>query len=487
MSTQGEITGKTFEELLPKFQDNPEELKLCIQDDEYNVKFNNPWINNMALPTSILANFYLYPSKLEMDFADRHSSEFIWYKGMMPKSNKENEIEWIEIDKGYSILVKSEYIGHKIKLKATPKNADNSKLGPDVEAISKCEVQAGPGYCPFEERHLYTEEKLKGNLIRITSYNILADYYADTEDGRNSLFVYCPQYAIDIDYRKQLLLKELVGYNSDILCMQEVDFKVFELDLIPFMGEQNMYGVHNKKGTTAEGLSTFFRVDRFELVKSIGLNIGDTIKVHPACQELFQKLQYNQQLVTRIVDLATTLQVVLLKSKEFTNKFILVANTHLYFHPDADHIRLLQIGFSMTLVDDYIKKFKAEFNTQDISMLFCGDFNSVPECGIYKLMTEGFVPDNFIDWRSKEDEAVVNVELRQPYKLASACGTPKFTNYTIGFKDCLDYIFYQNDKFRVTKVVETPSEEELNLHNAIPSVVFPSDHIAIIAELQMIN
>ena len=33
--------------------------------------------------------------------------------------------------------------------------------------------------------------------------------------------------------------------------------------------------------------------------------------------------------------------------------------------------------------------------------------------------------------------------------LDSACGAPKFTNYTVGFAACLDYIFYQKDKMEV--------------------------------------
>lgn len=69
--------------------------------------------------------------------------------------------------------------------------------------------------------------------------------------------------------------------------------------------------------------------------------------------------------------------------------------------------------------------------------------------------------------------------------MISACGTPQFTNYTVGFKECLDYIFIQKDKFNVTKVVEMPTDDELSAHIAIPSVLFPSDHIAIIAELEM--
>lgn len=96
-------------------------------------------------------------------------------------------------------------------------------------------------------------------------------------------------------------------------------------------------------------------------------------------------------------------QVTILKSNKSTDH-ILVANTHLYFHPDADHIRLLQIGFFMLYVKYIYYKTIADLNIteKNISIVFCGDFNSVPECGIYKLMTENEVPDDFIDFQSSK-------------------------------------------------------------------------------------
>lgn len=48
-----------------------------------------------------------------------------------------------------------------------------------------------------------------------------------------------------------------------------------------------------------------------------------------------------------------------------------------------------------------------DLKEQQISIVFCGDFNSVPECGIYKLMTEKFVPDDFIDFQSSEFRLLV--------------------------------------------------------------------------------
>lgn len=47
--------------------------------------------------------------------------------------------------------------------------------------------------------------------FRVITYNILADLYCDSDHTREVLFPYCPPYALAIDYRKQLFIKEIVG------------------------------------------------------------------------------------------------------------------------------------------------------------------------------------------------------------------------------------------------------------------------------------
>lgn len=85
------------------------------------------------------------------------------------------------------------------------------------------------------------------------------------------------------------------------------------------------------------------------------------------------------------------------------------------------------------------------------------------------------------------EEAAKNVTLSQSFNMKSACGTPQYTNFTAGFKECLDYIWFQTDVFKSNSFVELPSNEELEAHIAIPSVVFPSDHVALIAELEWLK
>ena len=44
------------------------------------------------------------------------------------------------------------------------------------------------------------------------------------------------------------------------------------------------------------------------------------------------------------------------------------------------------------------------------------------------------------------------VSLSHSLLLASAYGTPEFTNFTEGFAGCLDYIFYQHDQLDIAQV-----------------------------------
>lgn len=50
------------------------------------------------------------------------------------------------------------------------------------------------------------------------------------------------------------------------------------------------------------------------------------------------------------------------------------------------------------------------------------------------------------------EEAVIGVTLQQPFDIKSAYNNPKYTNFTVGFAACLDYIFYQTNNLRVLQV-----------------------------------
>ncbi|XP_046399751.1 2',5'-phosphodiesterase 12 [Ischnura elegans] len=485
-------------------------LRLLVCDNLYDIEVNVPWVSSLVLPDSILAGFPIYPCKLDIEFAGREESIFEWFKSI---DDKRNNFSWTKVGEGYFYTPLTSDIGMRLKVSCTPRRKDDEgityKEGPVVEAISPTIVEAGPGRCPFEDRHGFTLERMKCPSFRVVTYNLLADTYVDSDYSRTILYPYCPPYALAINYRKQLFLKELMGYNADLICLQEVDSKVFEFDLTPVLGSIGFDGVFQRKGGVVEGLACFFHKSKFKLVKTCSVTLGREMESNPVFAEFHGSVKgsrHGHLLLTKMADLPTTLLVTILRVVEcgsMTDHHVIIGGTHLYFHPMADSIRLLQTGMVLTYLEHIAQEISHEFGRKP-TVLFCGDFNSTPDTGAYRLLTTGRVEVDDPTWDSIEllegyaDEAErIEKEMTEPnskgitlshsLSLNSAYQELPFTNFTSGFVGCLDYIFYSTDgdnPLRVEQVVPLPSEEEVTQNTALPSIVFPSDHLALVADLR---
>lgn len=131
-------------------------LVLCINEKKYNIVVNSPWIESLELPDSIIADFPVYPIKLETQFTNKELSEFLWYKS----TDKTN---WTQVGNDYIYIPNNSDINHYLKLTCTPKNEDSD--GPIVESVSSCQIQAGPGECPFQRRHAFTKQRATGKEL----------------------------------------------------------------------------------------------------------------------------------------------------------------------------------------------------------------------------------------------------------------------------------------------------------------------------------
>lgn len=170
---------------------------------------------------------------------------------------------WTPVGESFQWQVTPDCVGRTLKVVCTPRSG--TLRGPAVEAVAKHPVAQPPaGECLYVQRHRHTESRLNGSAFRVVSYNLLADLYADSDYSRAELFPYIPAAALQIDYRKQLFVHELHGYHADIVCLQEVDAKIFDYDLVPVCGYWQLEGRFQRKGATAEGLATFFDRRRFE-------------------------------------------------------------------------------------------------------------------------------------------------------------------------------------------------------------------------------
>uniref|UniRef100_L7LZY6 2',5'-phosphodiesterase 12 n=1 Tax=Rhipicephalus pulchellus TaxID=72859 RepID=L7LZY6_RHIPC len=460
---------------------------LQIGEQRYVIAVNAPTVRSVRLPKYFMVGFPAYVH-IELENCSLCDWKLTWYmsvaKGQKPPSHevrRVNNMLFVNTHQSAPFLTPAASdIGRHVLLTLTP----YAGQGMPVEVVSTSTVEAGPGICPFEVRQYFTPFFTAPGRFRCISYNLLADVYADTKFTRSELFPYCAAYALDLSYRKQLLVKELLGYKGDLMCLQEVDRRVFQQDLEPILGDHGFSGFYTEKcSPMAEGVACFYRLSKFRALHERSIVLATEMTQEPVLSDILASINKNEQLRDRILNLPTALQILLLEPLEMPGRLLLVANTHLYYHPDSDHIRLLQAYCCIRLVEWLQEKFTAEYGVVP-AVIFAGDFNSCPAYGVYQLMTCGCVPPDSRDWCSNIEEAVVGLEARQQIPLASACGIPSYTNYTKGFQGCLDYIFYDYMQLVREHVVPMPTHEQVTQEEALPSAHFPSDHVAQIATLR---
>lgn len=170
--------------------------------------------------------------------------------------------------------------------------------------------------------------------------------------------------------------------------------------------------------------------------------------------------------------------VVVLRSKHIENKFIIVANTHLYAQPQATHIRILQMAIITKELENIRQRILENFKLKNdqISIFLCGDFNSKPTDGVYKFLTENKIDESHQDFQSRgfimkfvsfvmknlnmvilsdvdETDKLQNLSLEHNLKLRTAHETNILTVSSPSFSACLDYIYFEEETHNLLQVI----------------------------------
>lgn len=499
--------GEQLDSEIPNLQAWKERNVLNIVDCKFVVEENTPMVSSCRIPSVIMASFPVVPT-IKLEFADRANSQFKWFKndlstceGSQFKSmGSEVDVEpcemWSEVGQDFIYIPTVGDIGCKLRMSC--KAASVGKAAHewfDVTAVS--EVEAGPGVTPFDTCHLYTtKSSVDSSLLRVVSYNILADCYLEDEATCEAWFGYCPKYALAIDYRRQILLKEIVGYHGDIVCLQECGHCLFDDYLNPMMASEGYIGVvRYKSGIMREGEAIFFKNSMFTLLSEHNFELRDSL-VNDACnKELLQNVQAVPEVYEKLRNRTTVAQIAVLRHNKQPQNYVCVVNTHLYFRPNAHFIRNLQTMIVLNYLKKTIDQLEIDLveiygTSYQVGVLLCGDFNSLPGSGVVKLLSDGTLPSYHHEWNLPlENQRQFTCRLEVPsysqqFNFQNCCGFPEFTTFTEGFSGVIDYIFASQKCFEVKYVFPMPSKEELQLYTAIPSPVMASDHLALICELK---
>ena len=289
-----------------------------------------------------------------------------------------------------------------------------------------------------------------------------------------------------------------------------------------------------------EGEAIFFESSKFSLIDTASSPLSKFFLNDPSCANLHHGLSLAPYFFHEVIKKHNIVLSVLLKSRDLPNHYLLVATTHLYYHPKGDHIRLVQVAIMLNFLKSKLEAYKQQLG-QDavIATLVTGDFNSCPCIAAYEYMVRGWVKCTHKDWMvykfaelpqcqcamkqrvhkeesSDSDDEVdaadtaesvpmttgttvgsplrlkrrfstvddfKGLDLNHSFHFVNACGTSHVTNYTLGYSGILDYIFIDSDHLSKDRTIPLPSHREMSEFVALPSVYFPSDHLSLIADL----
>ncbi|KAL8236590.1 hypothetical protein R6Q59_017671 [Mikania micrantha] len=416
---------------------------------------------------------------------------------------------WFEVGRSKTYTPTAEDIGHVLKFECVV--VDSETKSPVGQANTILTSRVIPAPSPSPRRLIsVTNADVAGHLdsssgtFSVLSYNVLCDSYAT-----NDLYGYCPSWALSWPYRRQNLLREIVGYLADIVCLQEVQSDHFEEFFAPELdkhGYQALFKrrtaeVYNGSNQTIDGCATFFRRNRFAHVKKY------EVEFNKAAQSLTDALVPSAQKKTALNRLVKdNVALIAVLEAKFNNQgvdtvgkrqLVCVANTHVNVQHELKDVKLWQVH---TLIKG-LEKIAA---SADIPMLVCGDFNSVPGSAPHALLAIGKVdplhPDLAVDPLGilrPDTKLTHTLPLVSAYSSFARSGyeqqkkrvdpntnEPLFTSCTRDFIGTLDYIFYSADSLTVESLLELLDEDSLRKDTALPSPEWSSDHIALLAEFR---
>lgn len=250
-------------------------------------------------------------------------------------------------------------------------------------------------------RDWLSNHPLSSSIHRIMTYNILADPYTTSEYCYNVLYSYVqPPTVLELDYRCQLVAAEIIQAQASIICLQECDHKLFEKYLSILLKSHKYAGYFtNKDAGTTEGCATFIHVPSYDAFRFFDISLKNIMTSVISLDGVFAARPDIKDILTE--RLGTVAQLSLLQRDD---AIIIVANTHLFYHPSAGYARLLQtatILHQIVALKDAVRMYGmaiqqteigfaglegADVGDYKVSVVFAGDLNSTTETAVIEYL-----------------------------------------------------------------------------------------------------
>lgn len=317
--------------------------------------------------------------------------------------------------------------------------------------------------------------------LTVLSYNLLAQHHIN-----NEVYPYCVNGVLRASYRIGHLSAELKAYEPfDLAAFQEV-FS-FEETWKTQWKTQEQGVVYAQKEGGRDGLCICYNSRRFKVVSEEILSFAP--------------------LMTALEGAIPNIAQIILLHEIATNNHIILSNTHLFWRPEFDCLRVLQAH----RLRKRIEEIKRNVDESCLTIM-CGDWNSDPNSAVYHLIS-GQIDQitrshwaliiqshsNLLNFPMEHSQRLFNQvieDFKKWPKLASAYANyqspqdpnlfcePPYTSVN-SYIDTLDYIFIDPKKSSIDQLLMMPADEIVKGQTALPNEIYSSDHLALWAKFNI--
>lgn len=353
-------------------------------------------------------------------------------------------------------------------------------------------------------------------IFTVMCYNVLCEKYATRQ-----MYGYCPNWALEWEYRKKSIMQEIRNYSADIITLQEVETDQFYNFFLPTLQRDKYEGIFSPKSrakTMAEserkyvdGCAIFWRTEKFTLVKEYLIEFNQMAMANAEGSDDM----LNRVMTKDNIGLAAMLET---RDAAWENgapqepgqhpQRLMVCTAHIHWDPEFCDVKLIQTMMLMHEIRQVMEQAGREVasfrpggghrSSGNIQLLLCGDLNSLPDSGVVEFLVNGRVPANHPDFKEFGYRTCLkklsvanerNSDFTHPFRLASSYSPEimPYTNYTYDFKGIIDYIFYSRETMTPLGILGPLDADWLrdNKVQGCPHPHVPSDHFSLLVELEM--
>lgn len=323
------------------------------------------------------------------------------------------------------------------------------------------------------------------------SYNVLCKNYAS-----KSHYGYAPTWVLNWDYRKDLIIREILSCAPDIICLQEVEFDKYESFFHAQLSSLGSYKGFFWPKTRARTMNEYERSQVDGCAIFWKTSVFRSLVTH--CIELQQvslqdsSLRKVKDMLSRLTNRDNVAVLTLLEHID-TEMKILIVNAHLHWDPTLTDVKLAQMFLLTNEIQRLLISWGCCYSAADVKrfpVILAGDLNSTPDSSVFGYIDSGSTPKDHPDLADFSYRTPLLESFRHQFDFKSVYslyGELDFTNLTPCFKGVIDYIWYSSRSLIPLGVLNGIDSSYTKKVIGFPNAHNPSDHIFLLSSFAFRN